>query len=146
MRYSLNLIIIPVITQTRNISHMWCYSTSHLLSHHAFQANSKKFQTLPLFSNRIVLWDEIPIISFLGYFANLWFMLRICPVKFILLMQQSLFRISPIFQAPGWLSGWASAFAEMEIPRSSDQIPHLAPYRLPASPSAYVSALCVCLS
>ena len=50
--------------------------------------------------------------------------------------------------APGWLSSWASAFgsavgrlplAEGVIPGSWDRIPHRAPCREPASPSACVS-------
>ena len=99
MKYSPDVIIAPAVTHAPNISHILCNSASHLVSHHVFQANSKKFQTLQLFSSLIVvLQDEVPIIFFLGYSANLLFTLRIFPVQFILLMQQSLLRISPILK------------------------------------------------
>ena len=47
---------------------------------------------------------------------------------------------------PGWLSGWASAFGSGHDPRFRDQIPHWAPCKEPASPSAMCLPLSVCLS
>ena len=41
---------------------------------------------------------------------------------------------------PGLLSSWAPAFGSGRDPRIQDQVPHLAPYEEPASPSAYISA------
>ena len=48
--------------------------------------------------------------------------------------------------APGWLSGWASTFDLGHDPGSWhgvswDGVPHRAPHREAASPSAYVPAL-----
>ena len=46
--------------------------------------------------------------------------------------------------APGWLSGWVSAFGFPRDPRVQRLSPVLSPCREPASPSAYVSSsLCV---
>ena len=42
--------------------------------------------------------------------------------------------------APGWLSGWASAFGSGHDPGIQAWVLHQAPCREPASPSAYVSA------
>ena len=45
---------------------------------------------------------------------------------------------------PGWLSSWASVFGSGCDPEIWDWVPYWAPFREPASPSAYVSAsLCV---
>ena len=45
-----------------------------------------------------------------------------------------------IWEMPGWLSGWESAFSSGRDPRGQDGVPHGAPCGEPASPSAYVSA------
>ena len=46
--------------------------------------------------------------------------------------------------APGWLSGWASAFGSGCDPGVWDWVPHRGPGEDPASLSAYVAAsLCV---
>ena len=48
---------------------------------------------------------------------------------------------------PGWLRSWASASAQGMILWFQDRVPHRAPCRESASPSAYVSAsLSVCVS
>ena len=48
---------------------------------------------------------------------------------------------------PGWLSGWALAFGSGHHPRIRGRVPHQAPCREPATPSAYVSAsFSVCVS
>lgn len=95
MRYFSDVSVIPAVTQAPNISPIWGYSASHLVSHHIFQANSKNLQTLPFFSILIILsLNDVPIISFPGYSANLFYTQNLSPPIYSLNATKSLQNLS----------------------------------------------------
>ena len=85
-----------------------------------------------------------------NYFLSKWGIFYFLPemvTEYIIRRKVFLFSIKTGTGAPGWLSGWASAFgSQVMILGSWDWVLHQAPCREPALPFAYVSAsLCVSL-